>query len=105
MNSIIKIAIIAVAANAIKGFKDTEKAASGMGDKVTKSTSRLGGMVAGAVGISTVASAFKLGADEAQKFQDATNQTNQALATNTNLGNLNARTVQANSAAIETLTG
>lgn len=105
MSSIIKIAILANAANAIKGMKETGKAADGMGEKVKGSAGKLVGLGLGAVGVGGVIDAFKAGADEAQKFQDATAQTNAALKSNANLAGLSAAQVQAQSAQIEGLTG
>lgn len=105
MSAIIKIAILANAANAVRGMRDTSDAAEKMGSKVTGSASKLAGLAAGAIGIGTVTAAFKVGADEAAAFQDAANQTTAALKTNANLHGLTAAQVQKNSAALESLTG
>jgi hypothetical protein len=105
MSAIIKIAVLANAANAIKGFRETSTAASTMGTKVSGGARQLAGLTAGAIGIGSLVGAFKTGADEAARFQDAALQTTAALKTNANLHGLTAAQVQKSSAALETLTG
>src|SRR5690242_21905526 len=105
MAGVIRIAILANAANAIKGIKDTEKAAGGLSSKVGGLGSSLLGLGAGAVGIATVGAAFKSGVDEASKFQDAANQTAAAIAAVGAGSSLSVAAIQKQSAALETLTG
>lgn len=105
MSAIIKISILADAANAIKGFNETGDHAESMGSRLKGAAKHVAGMAIASIGVGTVVEAFKTGVDEAGAFQEATNQTNAALKTNANLHGLNAAAVQQASAALETLTG
>jgi hypothetical protein len=105
VSTAIRIGILANARQAVGELKRTGTAADDLGKHTKKAGASIAAMATGAVGIGTIAVAFKTGVDEASKFNDATQQVTQALGTNKNLAGLTAAEVQKNSAAIETLTG